>query len=160
MNLKKFYVPACFIVGLAIGAYAANQFPYYAQKWEGTGSRYKTTEFYIGTPSSGAAAIFAPGTTNVNALGSTSLRFSNVYTTLLNTSGAATLSGAVTATSATNVLGVYISTAPRSSVTVAALTFSTGTFFYNSTTNSLCYSTATTQTSVVAASAPTTACGI
>jgi hypothetical protein len=43
-----------------------------------------------------AGTSLLPGTNNYFSLGSSSYRFANVYTTLLNVSGASTLTGAVT----------------------------------------------------------------
>lgn len=93
--MKKLSLFVAGLLGVVALAWAG--YPYYAQTWNGTGTRRNTVEFSIQTPSAGAAAIFAPGTTDTNALGSTSLRFSNVFTTLLNVSGATTLTGAITA---------------------------------------------------------------
>jgi hypothetical protein len=118
-------------------------FPYYHQRWLGTGTTRNTEQFSIQTPSAGAAAIFVPGTTNTNALGSSSLRFSNVYTTALNTSGPIT-AGAGQA--------VIVSTSPRGALAVASLyssyTIPAGTVFFNSTSNVLCVSSGTAQTSI------------
>lgn len=88
------------IFGVVAVAFAAN-YPYYLQRWTGMGSRNNTTEFSIQVPSSGAAAILAPGTTNTNALGSSSLVFSNVYSQLLTVGGTATVAVSSNTTSTT-----------------------------------------------------------
>lgn len=157
MNFKKLYIPMGFIVGIAVGVFAANQFPYYAQKWEGTGNRYKTTEFYIGTPSAGAAAIFAPGTTNVNDLGSSALRFRNMYGVGLDISGNTTLGDAATdVITFTGLTQLQVSATPRSSITPTAA----GQLIFNSTGKELCMSTGTSIASWVRVSSGvvTTAC--
>lgn len=157
MNLKKFFVPAFFMLGLAVGVFGANQFPYFAQRWEGTGSRYKTTEFYIGTPSAGSACIFAPGATNTNDLGSSSLRFRNIYGVGLNTSGNTTLGDAATdVVTLTGLTQLQVSTGPRTNVTPTAA----GQLIFNSTGVELCVSSGTTITSWVRVSSgtSTTAC--
>lgn len=105
------------ILGLAGMLYAAGtQYPYFHMRYMGMGSKNNTEQFSINTPSAGASAVFTPGVTNTNALGSTSLRFSNVFTTLLNTSGAATIGGAATVTgvltvgSMASTLGIVVAT--------------------------------------------------
>lgn len=141
MNKKLFL----FLGALAVGAFgwAIGTYPYYHHQWFGTNSYRNTHAFTIQTPSEGAAPIFAPGTTNLNALGSTSLRFSNVLSVLGN------FSGPITATAG---LGIVVSTAPRTAVGVAALyssfTIPAGTQFYNSTSGVTCISSGTVQTSI------------
>ncbi len=152
------------VAALAIGA--GTQYPYFHARWFGMGSKNNTEQFSINTPSAGASAVLTPGVTNTNALGSSSLRFSNVFTTLLNASGAITAGSSLTA--AGTVVGnggftVFNSTAPRTATDVASIytTYSpsTGTWFYNSTDKGMCYSTGTTQVTIAAATAPATACG-
>lgn len=91
------------VLGLAgIICAAGTQYPYFHTRWLGMGALRNTEQFSINTPSAGASAIFSPGTNNTNALGSSSLRFSNVYTTLMNVSGAMTVSGAGSLAGITN----------------------------------------------------------
>jgi hypothetical protein len=80
--------------------------------WTGMGSRRNTVEFKIATPTIGSPSVFVPGTNNANALGTTALRFSNIYTTLLNVSGLITAStGLATPTLVlSNVLDITVST--------------------------------------------------
>lgn len=132
----------------------AARYPLYHDRWLGTGTKNATEQFSIQTPSAGASAIFVPGVTNTNALGTTALRFSNVFSILGNFSGPITASGGV---------GVVQSTAPRTSVTTVATLYATytipaGTVFLNTTNNFLCHSTGTVQTSIVQSTSPTTAC--
>ena len=129
---------------LAVAAYVyAAAYPYYHSRWLGMGSKQNTEQFSIQTPSSGASAILVPGVTNTNALGTTALRFSNVFSTLLNSAGPIT-GGAGFA--------VIVSTAPRTANAVAALytayTIPAGTQFFDSTSNVTCISSGTVQTSI------------
>lgn len=139
------------VLGVSL-AYAAT-YPYLIAPYRGMGARHNTLEFAIQVPSAGAAAIFAPGTTNTNALGSTLLRFSNVFTTLLNVSGLATFSGGLTVSQAN--VSVQLSTAPRTSTTLVY--GSTGTLVFNTTDNYLVISTSSNQASFVIVSSTFTA---
>lgn len=99
------------LLGLAGILYAAGtQYPYFIAPFRGMGSRNNTVEFAVQVPSAGAAAIFAPGTTNTNALGSTSLRFSNVFTQLLNVAGTATVAVSSNTTSTTTPFVFFVPT--------------------------------------------------
>lgn len=92
--MKKNILTILALFGLSAVAFAVGStFPYYHHRWLGTGTTRNTEQFSIQTPSAGASAIFVPGVTDTNALGSTALRFSNVYSVLGNYSGAVTFGG-------------------------------------------------------------------
>lgn len=95
LNKSKVWSVVGVVLAVATLAWAGTV---YIHTWTGSGSRRNTVEFAIAASAPGSAAAFLPGTTNTNALGSSSLRFSNVYTTLLNVSGATTQTGALTVT--------------------------------------------------------------
>ena len=77
-----------------------------------------------------------PTTTNNQTSGTSSLRWSNVYTTLLNVSGASTLTGAVTASAGITVstLTVTASASPASS----SVACTTGTYATDNTSLFFC----------------------
>lgn len=86
MNLKK-YLPLALLVGAVGLVWAGVTYPYYHSQWFGTGTKHATAQFSIQTPSAGASAIFAPGVTNTNDLGSSSLEFRRIYTKAMTLSG-------------------------------------------------------------------------
>lgn len=118
MNRKKTLLSVAGLMAVAVLGFAAGtQYPYYIAPFRGMGARNNTLEFAVQVPSAGAAAIFAPGTTNTNALGSTALRFSNVFTTLLNASGAITASGGIVASNPFRIPTVDVAvTSPTANV--------------------------------------------
>ncbi len=155
------------LIGSAIGPAVGNAVEQagWITGWLGKGSRRNTREFSITSGSSIGAANFVPGTDNTNALGTSSLRFSNVFSTLLNISGAATLSSTLAVTgpiTASAGVGVINSTAPRTAAAITTLygtyTIPAGTVFLNTTNTFLCHSTGTVQTSIVQSTSPTTPC--
>jgi hypothetical protein len=85
------------LLGSIAFALTNSGWPYASQIWPGVGSKRNIVQFALGAVAAGGNSGFYPGVTNTNPLGSSSLRFSNVYTTLLNVSGASTLTGAITA---------------------------------------------------------------
>ena len=170
MKKKSFLfgLGAICLLGSIAFALTNSGWPYASSIWFGLGPKRNIVQFALGAVAAGGNSGFYPGVTNTNPLGSSSLRFSNVYTTLLNVSGAATLSGSTTQTGSLTVTGLTttngllqltVSTAPRTATAVGLLTISTGTVIYNLTDNGICVATATNQASFVASSAPTTACG-
>ena len=112
MNKKLIYILAG-ILGLSAVAFAAinSGFPYAVAQWPGFGPKRGIVQFAITGTSNTSSANFVPGVTNTNALGTSSLRFSNVYTTALDISGTATLTGLFTQRS---------NAAPRTNVTPTA----------------------------------------
>ena len=118
--------------------------------WWGKGSRNNTMQFAITSGASIGAANFVPGVDNTNALGTSALKFSDVQTYDLSVSDHLTVGG---------LLQLTVSTAPRTANAVAAMTIAPGTVIYNSTDLGLCHSTGSVQSSFVASTAPTTACG-
>ncbi len=121
----------------------AARYPLDAETWLGTGAKQKIVQFAIRTASAGASAAFVPGVDNTNALGTSSLRFSNVFSELGNFEGPIT--GAAG-------MAVIVSTAPRTAAAVASLysayTIPAGTVYYNSTSGVMCVSSGTVQTSI------------
>lgn len=115
---KSFRLSALVLALIAVTAWAGSV---YIHTWTGSGSRRNTVEFSIAASAPGSAASFLPGTTNTNALGSSSLRFSNVYTTLLNVSGASTMTGAVTFTAPPIVPTVDVTVSTPTSAQVGGL---------------------------------------
>jgi hypothetical protein len=112
--------------------------------WFGKGSRNNTYQFKITSGNSIGAANLVPGTDNTNALGTSSLRFSNVYGVLGNFSGPITSSAGAS---------VVTSSAPRTAAAVAALysayTIPAGTPFLDTTLNVFSVSTGTAQTTIM-----------
>jgi hypothetical protein len=174
MKKKSFLagLAAICVFGSVAFALTNSGWPYASQIWPGVGPKRNIVQFALGAAAAGGNSGFYPGVTNTNPLGSSSLRFSNVYTTLLNVSGAVTLAGAISGATTITAAGpvianggvtIYNSTAPRTATAMASIytTYSpgTGTLFFNSTDNGICISTGLTQTTIAAATAPTTACG-
>lgn len=62
---------------------------------KGTGARRDTIEFQFVEPTAGSAMNMVPGVTNTNALGTSSLRWSDIQTTNLTVAGTLTASGGV-----------------------------------------------------------------
>lgn len=83
MNFKKLFLPLGVILGFVAVAFAVS-YPIAHDTWTGTGSRNRTVEFTLETPSEGAAAIFRPGTDNANSMGSTSTRWLADYLYVLD----------------------------------------------------------------------------
>lgn len=160
MNKFKRYWPAAvlagglFLAGLPILMEAAS-----GTIWTltGKGSRRNTVEITLESPTMGSAANLNPGTNNANALGTSSLRWSDVQTTDLTAADDVTVTDDLTVTDALTVsgtstlqrvtYGVQLSTAPRTSTTLVFN--STGTLVYNTTNKYLCISTGSAQTSFV-----------
>lgn len=128
--------------------------------WWGKGSRNNTMEFAITSGASIGTANFVPGTDNINSLGTSSLRFSDMQTYDLTVADDLTVTDAVTVSgtlAAQNAnVSIQLSTAPRTSSTIVMK--STGTLVWNTTGNQLCISSGTAQSTFVSVSTPTAAC--
>lgn len=95
MNKKTIGLVFGLVVGVAALIWA---YPYPNIHWTGYGEgSNRTAGFRIQTPSAGSVPVFVPTANNTFALGTTALRFSNVFTTLMNVSGAITASGGIVA---------------------------------------------------------------
>jgi hypothetical protein len=122
----------------------------------GKGSRRNTVEFSIESPTVGTAAKFLPGTDNTNALGSSTLRFSDVQTVLATIGGATTISGLLTASTTTLTGGFAPWGYPAPDAGLIPTT--TGQIVRNTTSGGFCYSTGTAASSWVLLTSSTTAC--
>lgn len=93
---KKILAGLLVVAGLSGALFAAinSGFPYANQTWQGYGNKRNIVQFTIRALTEGASSDLVPGVTNTNALGSTSLRFSGVYSVLLNATGNFTLGAA------------------------------------------------------------------
>lgn len=78
--------------------------------WTGKGSRRSNVEFKITSGSSLGVANLVPGATNTNALGTSSLRFSNIYSVLGDFSGAFTATGDVSMSGTVTATGPLVHT--------------------------------------------------
>lgn len=158
---KKLLIIAASLLGLASVFAAVNSgFPFANQQWTGYGNQRGVVQWIIGATAAGNQSDFYPGVNNSNNIGTSALRPATIYTTALNVSGATTQTGNLNLSGG---LTLFNSTAPRTANNVASIytTYSpsTGTLFYDSTDAGLCFSTGLVQSSIVAATAPTTACG-
>ena len=140
------------LIGLGVLAFAAtifaavnSGFPFASQQWPGYGPKRNIVQFVITAASNGASSDLLPGVTGTNSLGTSVLRFLNIFTTNINVSGTSTLTGTVTAGRVN--FGVQLSTAPRTSSTLVFN--STGTIAFDTTDGYLCVSTGSAQSSFV-----------
>ncbi len=150
---------ACALAGFTVG-YTASGDIWNLHKG---GSAHDTPIVQI--PVAGTSLL--PGTDNDFALGSSTKRWSGIWAYDLTLADDLTVADDLAVTDGLTVggtstlqrvtYGLQLSTAPRTSTTLVFN--STGTLVYNSTDAGLCVSTGSNQTSFVASSAPTTACG-
>lgn len=143
MNRFKSYgiTAAALLVAVGIGIAAGTQYPYHHSRWFGLGSKQNTEQFSINTPSAGASAVFTPGVTNTNALGSSSLRFSNIFSVLGSFSGnmIVTPPSTETISSAATITANGCGTIKRITNNTAVTTNTTDTFTAPASSNAGCF---------------------
>lgn len=118
-------------------------------RWLAAYSNGKATKFYSGT----GTGDLSVGDLKLNGLDI----LDNNETTRITIGATNTIVGNVATSGGSFV--VFSATAPRTGSVVGAMTIAAGMMFYNSTSGGLCHSTGTVQSSIVASTAPTTACG-
>lgn len=91
---RKIAVSSLLFLGIVALGWASLSYPFQHWRAFGTGSTRDTVQFEIVTLAVGGSAVLRPGTDNANALGTSSLRFSDVQTYNATIAGNTTLGDA------------------------------------------------------------------